>query len=245
MNIKQTRLKESRLTQNFARISTNSHFSSHSSDSHFTTNVFYMMYGDMGTIFWMDLDWRLAYNQQVSVNNHNRNSAGVMGLDKQCSIHLLMPTTMGVAESHRAAPTVQQGSVLHRYSIGCSFSHVQSQCLGKTTKKIIVYGFSACRYMDECQVVGLTVGPLLVLLQMWSLWYLKKMHWGHLVSHVSADSALAKGQGSQCNDKLCGCEAILRAPPSSWRPSPDHVPSGCAWSPWIPPPVERLDGTTQ
>lgn len=30
----------------------------------------------------------------------------------------------------------EQGSTLHRYSIGCSLSHAQSQCLGERKKKL-------------------------------------------------------------------------------------------------------------
>lgn len=124
---------------------------------------------------------------------------------------------------------------------------------GQKKKEITVFCLcifcpSVYPWKEKSQVVGLTVGTLLVLLQTWLPWYRKiAFHWGHQVSHVSADRALARVKGHsamtncavQCNAP--SLHAVLRVPPSSWQPFPDHVLLGCAWSPWSPPPVERVD----
>lgn len=71
-------------------------------------------------------------------------------------------------------------------------------------------------WKTKYQVVGRTVGTLLVLLQTWLPGNKKiAFRWGHQVSHVSADRALAGGQGSQCNDKVCSATSPLPARPTS------------------------------
>lgn len=70
-------------------------------------------------------------------------------------------------------------------------------------------------------VVSLTAGSLLVLLQTWSLWYKKiAFHWGHRVSHVSADRALARVKG---HSALTNC-AVQRPPsPPPCTPSSEFL----------------------
>lgn len=120
----------------------------------------------------------------------------------------MQPLMTSVSTSHTAPPMGGwAGVVLHRYSIGCSFSLTQSQCLGKKEKERGNHRRSCPSvnpWKTKYQVVGRTVGTLLVLLQTWLPGNKKiAFRWGHQVSHVSADRALAGGQGSQCNDKVC------------------------------------------
>lgn len=99
----------------------------------------------------------------------------------------------------------EQGSTLHRYSIGCSLSHAQSQCLGERKKKLKIekrkkerkksLNFCPSGYPWKNQVLWwITVGPLL-----WNYkhnhWCIKAFHSGRWVSHVSAPRALAWGRG--------------------------------------------------
>lgn len=67
----------------------------------------------------------------------------------------------------------KQRSVLHRYSIGFSFSHMQSQCWGREGG-VITFLPIRKSMKKKSQVVGLTVGTLLVLLQTSSPRYKKK-----------------------------------------------------------------------
>lgn len=103
---------------------------------------------------------------------------------------------------------------------------MQSQCLGKKEKergnrRVWSVSFlpisKSMKNNRKYQVVGRTVGTLLVLLQTWLPGNKKiAFRWGHQVSHVSADRALAGGQGSQCNDKVCSATSpSLHARPQS------------------------------
>lgn len=80
-------------------------------------------------------------------------------------------STTSVTLDHRYSPArasggplqAEQGSTLHRYSIGCSLSHTQSQCLGKTKKeKREITVFSARQDIREKTSLewSLTVGPV-------------------------------------------------------------------------------------
>lgn len=67
--------------------------------------------------------------------------------------------------------------------------------------------------------------------------------WGHGVSLDSADRAPYLGskvtvQWQTVQSGSPSLHTALRAPPSSWQLSLGHVLWGCAWSRWIPPPVE-------
>lgn len=97
---------------------------------------------------------------------------------------------------------------------------MQSQCSGKEKKKSL---FCLCIFCPsdypwkKSQVVSLTVGTLLVLLQTWSPWYKKiAFCWGHRVSHVSADRALVRVKGHSATTN-CAVQHPLpaRCPQSS------------------------------
>lgn len=117
------------------------------------------------------------------------------------------------------------------------------------TKQNHFFVFSAHQNIHEKDVSSgrsNCVGYPLALLQTWSPWCKKiAFRWGHQVSHISADRALARVKGHSAMTNCAvhrpppSLHAALRAPPSSCRPFPDHVLSGCAWSLWSPPPVER------
>lgn len=170
---------------------------------------------------------------------------------RECSLHnscKTHPTTTTTTCQSHTPHRAKQGSVLHRYSIGCSFSYMQSQCLGKKKKITLLSVYvrpSEHPWNNKSHVLGLTVGTL--------LYYYKQDHhnikkypftevvmsfpMSVLIGPLPGVKGHSAWQTVQCITP--SMHAALKAPLSSWRPFPGRVLLGCAWSPWSLPPMGR------
>lgn len=165
-----------------------------------------MTQGDIKTTFWTTLNWRRDgfCSKSIRWMFTSPTEPEQIWWDR---IETPRGSTAGATFERRYSPArasgrplqAEQGYTLHRYSIGCSLSHTQSQCLeGNRRRKE-----KSLHFLPVSLEWSIIVGP-----------YYKQNHsckkkkkafrWGHRVSHVSAHRALARGQGSQCNDKRSG-----------------------------------------
>lgn len=140
---------------------------------------------------------------------------------------------------HQAEPCRRSGAP-HCIDIGQGVAfHIRSHSVwgekGKKKKRETTVLLPVC----EKQVLSGRSLSVLLCNYKHDHWCIKAFHSGHWVSHASVHRALAGG-GSKVTVQwqTKRGKAVLRAPPSSWRPCPGLALWRCAWSPWSLPPVE-------